>query len=351
MQRVHQWPRALMYVRYLVTSGLLVFLIVMADPVKILAEWRSVDLGMLGLALALQLGGVAVSSAKWWVLLQARGQQQPYRWLLSAYLVGQFANNFLPTGVGGDAVRAVQLGRRIGSLSQASASVFIDRLTGFLALSLIANGTLVLVSTGLVGERIETDSWLSLVTVGFTVAGVLVAAGCLLAPWFSQRLGARLPEVVRSPVERVAHSLADYFPQGRALVLVVGLSFLFQTTWVVINVVCGLALNIQAPLLLYALMAPLTDILGLLPVFVNNMGARELVFTLYLSQVGVPAATALALAFLVLSVRLVVSVLGGVVMLAGGADFRLSAQRPPPVPDPLPDSLSDPQTEPISRDS
>ncbi|NJN66169.1 MAG: flippase-like domain-containing protein [Chloroflexaceae bacterium] len=340
MQRVHRWPRALTYVRYIVTTGLLISLILMADPAKILEEWRSVDLGLLGLALALQIGGVAVSSAKWSVLLQSRGQQQPYPWLVSAYLVGQFANNFLPTGVGGDAVRAIQLGRRIGSLSQASASVFIDRLTGFLALSLIANGALVLACTGVAGGRIETDGWLYLVTIGFTLAGVAVAAGCLLAPWFSRRMGARLPEVLRTPIERVAQSLADYFPQGRALVLVLGISLLFQTTWVVINIVCGLALNIQAPLLLYALMAPLTDILGLLPVFVNNMGARELIFTLYLSQVGVSPATALALAFLVLSVRLIVSVLGGLVMLVGGADFQIGRKSQSPPPDPQPDPLS-----------
>ncbi len=60
-------------------------------------------------------------------------------WLLGAYLAGQFANNFLPTTVGGDALRIAQLGRRIGSYSQASASVFVERLTGFLALSLLAN--------------------------------------------------------------------------------------------------------------------------------------------------------------------------------------------------------------------
>jgi hypothetical protein len=70
-------------------------------------------------------------------------------------------------------------------------------------------------------------------------------------------------------------------------------------------------------------MVPITDILGLVPIFVNNLGARDLVFTLYLSQVGVAPATAIALAFLIFSLRLVVSALGGLVALLGGSGLRI----------------------------
>jgi hypothetical protein len=68
---------------------------------------------------------------------------------------------------------------------------------------------------------------------------------------------------------------------------------------------------------------PITDILGLAPIFVNNLGVREGVFILYLSQVGIPPATAIALAFIIFSVRLAVSILGGLVVLFGGADLNV----------------------------
>jgi hypothetical protein len=83
--------------------------------------------------------------------------------------------------------------------------------------------------------------------------------------------------------------------------------------------VSGLALGIDAPPLIYALMVPLTDIIGLAPIFVNNVGARDLVFSVYLRQVGVPEASALALAFTAFSIRLAVSSIGGLVLLFGGA--------------------------------
>lgn len=330
MDSLKTWRPVLNVVRYLVTGGLLVYLIWIADPAKIWDKWRSVNIGVLLMALMLQFVGIAISSAKWGVLLRARGQHQPYSWLVRAYLVGQFANNFLPTGVGGDAVRAFQLSRRIGSLSQASASVFLDRLTGFLALTFIANGALVLATTGTSGGPLVTEGWLTLLTVLVTLGAVGAVLGSLGAPWLLTLVGKYLPDALRRPLETVTRALADYFPKGRTLVLVLILSLLFQSLWVSIHLVCGLALGFQVPVLIYALMATLTDILGLLPVFVNNMGARELVFTLYLSQIGLSTASALAIAFLVLSVRVVVSILGGVVLLVGGDDLRASHAPPGP---------------------
>lgn len=317
------WRRFLGPLRFAISGGLLAYLVWRADPAKIWESWRGVDLRLLGLALLLQLAGIALSAAKWSVLLRARGQRQPYAWLLSAYLVGQFANNFLPTTVGGDALRATQLGRRIGSFSQASASIFIERLTGFLALSLIANLALVLAYFD-TSIQLVTMPALRLLTMGFALAAVAAMVASFGAPRLQRVLGPRLlPKVAQRPMQKVAQALADYAPQGRWLALVLGMSLLFQSLWIAIHLLCGLALGLSVPLLTYALMVPITDILGLVPIFVNNLGARDLVFTLYLSQVGVAPATAIALAFLIFSLRLVVSALGGLVALLGGSGLRI----------------------------
>jgi hypothetical protein len=112
-------------------------------------------------------------------------------------------------------------------------------------------------------------------------------------------------------------------PRGRNLGLILGISLVYQTLLIVTHIVCGVAIGINAPFLLYALMVPITDIVGLAPIFVNNLGARDLVFSLYLSQAGVVPATAIALAFLVFTIRLLVSVLGGFVSLFGAMQMRV----------------------------
>ncbi|MBX0327852.1 flippase-like domain-containing protein [Oscillochloris sp. ZM17-4] len=312
----------LLIIRFLVSGGLLTYLIWKANPASIWATWQQADLRLLALAALIQVLCIAISALKWGVLLRAHNQQQPYSWLLGIYFVGQFANNFLPTSVGGDAIRIVQLGRRIGSYAQSSASVFMERLTGFLALSLIANVALLITSTDLLGARLVNEPTLTLLALGFTLVAVAAVAASFSAPWLLRRFHRYLPKTARKPLQSIASSLGIYAADRGAMIRAMGLSLLFHTLWIGLHYVCGLALHIQAPLLLFALMVPLTDIVGLAPIFVNNLGAREMVFTLYLSQIGVMSGTALALAFTAFTVRLTVSSLGGLVLLFGGASMR-----------------------------
>lgn len=319
------WRQILGPLRLVISGGLIAFLIWNANPEQVWHTWQSANLWLVGLALLLQLIGVALSAAKWGVLLKARGHEQPYLWLLGAYLAGQFANNFLPTTVGGDALRVAQLGRRVGSYSQASASVFLERLTGFVALAVIANAAIVWAYLDQTGTPLVTEPALRWLTVLFTLAAVAAMVGSFIAPRLLQLFGHRLPAVARRPMQKVADALADYFPQGRSMAVVLAMSFAFQALWVAIHIVCGIALGISAPPVIYWLMSPITDILGLAPIFVNNLGAREVVFTLYLAQVGVDAATAIALAFMIFTVRLIISAIGGLVVLFGGADLRMAS--------------------------
>lgn len=310
----------LMALRLIVSGGLLAFLVWQADPATIWERWRMASLPLLVLTFLIQLGCLVLSAFKWSVLLRARGHNPPFGWLLGLYLVGQFANNFLPTSVGGDAVRLISLGRRIGSYAQASASVFLERLTGFLALSLIANLALLVTSTDLFGMRLDSDPRLTMAATVFAVAGVAAAMGAFAAPWLLGRFGGRLPERIRKPLQSVAEALGAYAGDWPTLLKALGLSLLFHSCWIGLHIVAGMALRIDAPAAIYALMVPLTDILGLIPIFFNNVGARDLVFTLYLSQVGIPDATAIALAFTAFTVRLLASALGGLVLLFGGRE-------------------------------
>lgn len=329
----HRWWRPLLIaLRFVVSGGLLVYLVWQANPASIWRTWQAANLGLLLVALLIQLGCVALSAYKWGLLLRANRQGQPYRWVLAVYLLGQFANNFLPTSVGGDAMRVLALGRRTGSYARASASVFVERLSGFLALSLIALVALLVTSTDLFGMRLVTEPTLTLVAAGFAGAALVAGGLSLAAPWLLRRFDRWLPNLVRKPLQSVADALAEYASDRATLAKVLALSLLFHLCWIGLHWLCGVALVVKAPLLIYFLMVPLTDIVGLAPIFFNNLGARDLVFTLYLSQLAVPNETALALAFTAFSIRLLVSALGGLVLLLGGADVGQPRLEPEPTP-------------------
>ena len=95
---------------------------------------RDADMGYL---IASVLIGVVVnmsSALKWWMLSRVRDLKAGFWRIFSYYVIGQFYNLFLPTSVGGDVVRAVELGRFSGRPADAMASVFVERYTGVLVL-------------------------------------------------------------------------------------------------------------------------------------------------------------------------------------------------------------------------
>jgi glycosyltransferase 2 family protein len=277
------------------------------------ARWPGISQPLLALALALQLTGVFISSLKWWLLLRAAEQPVAYLWTVRTYLVGQFFSNFLPTSIGGDAVRVFRLNQLVGRLGLAIASVFVERITGLLALTIIGWAAL-----GLNFERFGGNWQLRWAII----CGLLAVSGGLLlvlsAPWTVGLLSRLpLPNVIdwRGKLRGMADALAQFYSDRGALALVLLLAFGYQLSWIAMNATAARALIMDVPWSFVALIVPISDIVGLIPIFFNNLGAREGIYTLLLGLLGLAAAPALALALLVFGLRLLVSLLGGVVLL------------------------------------
>jgi glycosyltransferase 2 family protein len=317
----------LVVAQIMVSAGLLAYLLTRADVARLAGLWAGIRQPYLWLAVGLHFGGVLISSLKWWLLLRAAGTPVPYSWTVRVYLIGQFFSNFLPTQIGGDAVRVLYLSRRIGRPALAIASVFVERVTGFLALTLIAAAALGAQSGALRGSP--------RVLLG-VVACVLVAAGGLViafaAPWLV-RLAARLPLpdalAWRRRLGAFADSMGTFYAFPATLALVIALAFGYQISWVAENYVGALALGLAVPPSFVALIVPVADIVGLVPIFFNSLGAREGTFVLLLGQIGVPAESALALSFLIFALRLAASVVGGALYAFGGLErLRPSSNSP-----------------------
>jgi uncharacterized membrane protein YbhN (UPF0104 family) len=310
--------RLFVAVQLIVSAALLGYLLLQVDVAKLASLWRDIRQPFLWLALGLQLGGVLISALKWWLLLRASGQDVPYGWTVRTYLVGQFFSNFLPTMIGGDAVRVYLLSRRIGRPAIAVASVFVERITGFLALTTIAIVALS-ANTGVFADQPR-------LLAGVAVCILLASAGLAVAfaaPWLV-RWAARLPlpDVLawRRRLRSFAESMSTYYAYRGALALVIALAFAYQLSWVIECYAVARALSLEVAPSFVALIVPLSDIVGLVPIFFNSLGAREGTFVLLLGQVGVPAERALATSFLIFAVRLLASLLGGALYALGGVE-------------------------------
>ncbi|MBA3948260.1 MAG: flippase-like domain-containing protein, partial [Herpetosiphonaceae bacterium] len=315
MKRSRQ-RRLLLVARTVISVSLLVYLLFQVNISQLLAASQHLSLALLALAFVLQLAGVFVSSAKWWLLLRACGQSVPYRWALQTYFIGQFFSNFLPTMIGGDAVRVYRLNQRLKQPAIALTSVFVERLTGFLALTVIA--ALALVRSAGTLQHTPALLWGATWCVVAASAGVLVA---LAAPLVARSL-VRLPvpniQDWRGKLQLLAQTLGEYYRYRRTLFTVVVMSFAYQLSWIGVNYAVIRALALAVPLYFTALMVPISDIIGLVPIFLNSIGARGGTFLLLLRSLGVSAASTVALSTLVFVVRMLVSLLGGLLYMLQG---------------------------------
>lgn len=304
-------PRRLRGVIQIAVSAILLFLILRQVAWgEVQDALRRIDLRWLILAWGLFILGVLVRAVRWRILLGALGLRRPLGELTVWYFVGGFFNVLLPTGFGGDAVRAAELAQDTGRFGPAVNSVVVDRYLGLM----------VLLAMGLAAWPMQQGIVPAAV---FWLTAALFAAG-LLAAWllrrswwaeWSRRGGfvARCVRLLRLP--QLAEAVAPY--DGPVILRALGASLLFNLLLIGWNVAIALGLGLHLPLAIFLIFVPLTSVALLLPAF-GGLGVRELTYVGLFGSIGVPQATALALSLGVYMITVATGLVGGILYLVGG---------------------------------
>jgi uncharacterized membrane protein YbhN (UPF0104 family) len=258
-------------------------------------------------------GGVALSAYQWRALLHIERIHCDLAHLIDLYLVGIAFSHFLPTSIGGDAVKALYVGRATGNHAGSTSAVIMCRVTGFFAMLLIALPILIIWHAYFTFDLAMGFILLALM-MGVVIAGAVMLA--ILCPVLFKGKWARHALFTR--VMQVGHALSmgASRPQAVGAAVVYGVIF-----WLVaiLNCYCyALALHIAVPLYFYGVVVPLVALISFLPLSINGLGLRESAFVYALSTVHVPAATALLLAFLLDMQALCFGLLGGCIYVTMG---------------------------------
>ena len=256
--------------------------------------------------------GQALSTWKWRLLLGPVGLGAVrYSRLLAFYFIGMFFNLFLPTVVGGDAVKALLLARETGAPARATTSVFMERNLGLfalLAIALVAAWSAPVVD--IMGVTLSTLTLL--LFAGFVVANLVLATRGVYG--LVDRIIAATP-LARGRVRATPlyEALFAYRSQPRVIAGAVLLSFVFQGTVIAVVFLNARALNLQFPLSTVAVFVPLISLAGMIPVSVNGLGVREALYILFFGRLGASTEVSVSLALLYLAVTFIASLPGGVV--------------------------------------
>jgi uncharacterized membrane protein YbhN (UPF0104 family) len=243
-------------------------------------------------ALLLLLSGSLVRAYRWGALVWALDVDVSWWRLVSLYFVGAFFGQFLPSGVGGDAVKMYELSRDDHKASAAISSVLVDRFLGLFVLFAMALVALV-GGYRLVEPRVRI--FIGAVFVGSLVGVGLVAQRTWIEAW-GQRLGiGHLLGRIKILRELYA-SLHEYGPA--ALSRAIGASVVWNLILVMGYYLLALAVGIQLSVWHFFLFVPIISALLMVP-SLGGLGIREASTTYLFTQAGViePKAVAMALAY------------------------------------------------------
>jgi len=304
-------------IRIVIGLGVLAF-IALRNPSELIATLRHARPGWVILAAALWFFGLFVSTLRWGAYLDALELHLSFPTLLRLYFVGTFFNAFLPTGIGGDAYKAVRIGRDRGAMTNAFASVFLDRFAGVVALAVIG-------LAGIASELVRGDPDLrvALLSLGLSVS-IIFAATLLLVGgerllgggrWIKEvGIGGRIRRAVRQIHAAGRHR--DAATRGA----VYGLAFQAVVGY---HVAIAHALRIDTVSIgAMAGVVVIASLATMIPVTVNGLGFREAAYVWGLATFGVAKPEARAFAILVLAVLLIASLAGGLVYVIGGGEVK-----------------------------
>lgn len=281
--------RAGLWLRLAVSAALIAWILARTPFREVAAAFRSADPRWVLAALALNPLGYFSSVRRWRLLIRSQGGDAPLPFLVRSFLVGVFFNNFLPSTIGGDAVRVLDTARAGVGRARAIAIVFVDRFVGLLALMLFA--VLGVLASGRLTERVPAlYAW---VTGGAAVLALIAA------------LVFALPRIV-------ATRFSFQWPVG-VLARAFGWSLLLQTLVVLNGYFLSRALHVPIPLASFFLIVPLALFVTMLPVSINAIGVREGVWAFFFAAFGVPAALGVAVAWLDYGLVLLQALVGGMV--------------------------------------
>lgn len=297
--------------RILISLVLLAILLKTVDVGQTMGVVQHADPGFFLAALALYLAGVILRAYRWQVLLEPLGVRASLARLTELYFVGTFFSKFLPTGVGGDVVRAYEIAQDSRQAAAAVSSVVVDR----------ASGLLTLMGMGLVAlpfAREQVTPRLAWFVAAISV-GSFVAVGLVMTPGLWHILTSQLAWARRLAGHQMVRDLAGTVQRygTRALVQALVISTLFNVMLIAVVYLIAMSLGVGISSLYFLIFVPLISLSLLVP-SISGLGVREAAFLYLFGQAGVDAPRALGMGLGFFAVDLFVGLLGGLLYAAQG---------------------------------
>lgn len=292
--------------RLLITGAIFLLLFRKVDMQAVLGTMAQAHIGLLLLAVLFQLLSTFMASFRWKLVMQRLGFRTDFLFYLRSYFKGSFFNQALPTSIGGDALRVIDVARDGHRKRDAFYGVAVDRglgLVGLLIFNLLAN----MFAPELLPHHV------------FLVLNALVVLGILgfIAFYFINRIK-RLEQWAPTRVLlRISQRLDTVLCDIPAIAKHTAFSLLIHLMTLLSIYFIGSGVGLEFDLLTYMVVVPPVILLTIVPISLAGWGVREGGMIGLFTLLGADLTLVLSMSIIYGLILIVVSLPGLVVYLTG----------------------------------
>jgi hypothetical protein len=311
-----------------ISLALLAFLFRQVDVKFIFETVKKADKNLLALALFVFFGTYILCLYRWQMLLKAASVKLPLKRVIISFAGGVFFNLFLPSSIGGDFMRSLDLAIFTKKPRQVIATVLLDRLSGYVGLVIL---TLLAIFFGwnLISDR-------SVAVSIYILIAVLIA---LLLVLFNKFIYSKINKLLHSPGsgkirEAITnlHMEMHYFRNHKKVLMNnVILSVLIQSITPVTFYIIAVAIGIKLKLVYFFIFLPIIGAITMLPISIGGLGLRDAMTIFFFAKVGVVKDLAFAMSLISFVFILIYGSMGGIIYVFTVHHRRIQPAQSPAV--------------------
>ena len=263
-------------------------------------------------ATSIHIFGTWMSALRWQILLKTQGIRISQGYLSSSFLVGSFFNNLLPTSIGGDIYRSIDVANKAKvSIGKSASVLVVDRFSGVIsACHLCCNCPF---SLGF--STVGTTSYVIPVIIFFVVCIILLFL--ILNPSIL-RLNKLVDRIkflsrIREKLKEVYHTFLSFKKFKLALFEALLCSFALQIGVIANYYLTSKALGIELSFASFIFIVPIVSTIAMLPISIGGIGIRENSLVFLMVALGAANDRATVCSLLLFAMLIVLGIIGGIV--------------------------------------
>lgn len=302
--------------RFGLSGGILWFIFSKIDMRTTVEVLKTAEIGQIVIAFVIFLFLHFLLLWRWSIFMKAMNLHFKLFTAVRYFFIGLFCNLFLPTSIGGDIVKAAGLARETHNKTAVVASVLLDRLSGFVAIVIVAMSAFVF------GFGIIRNIYL-----GIPVAVLAIGCGTIAVILFNEKVYAfacrifnKLPRFKKALMDMHKDVLLLREHPGKGW-QAVAISCVTQGIFALTYYFCARAMHQDIPVVYFWVFVPLICVICSLP-SIGGLGVREAGTAYLFSKIGVEPGIAVSMSLLNFLFMVLTGSIGGIMLMVTG--FKLS---------------------------